>query len=127
MPELKGMTGIRFSHSGAKRQGMQVDLEVNRPVKVLIGFFQSRDASVWLQAPDPETNSAAAEQGPDQPLLRNAICLSQLPSVDVHVLGLAAGQHTLDFGRGSYLILGVVDGSEDIPERDDDPPDAILF
>jgi len=116
-PELNGLKGIRFSQDMAEKQGVQIELEVDRPVKALLGYFQNLNP-IWLQPPDLETKAGADERGGYEPVILNALAISGLPGVNVHVLTLSAGKHKLDFGRGSYVFLGVIDASSPLIKRD---------
>ncbi len=116
-PELNGLKGIRFSHNTAQKEGVQIELEVGRPVKALLGYFQTR-SPLWLQPPDLETKAGADDRGEYEPVIRNALAISGLPGVNVYVLTLSAGKHKLDFGRGSYIFLGVINASTTLTKRD---------
>lgn len=115
--ELKGLTGIRFSQMEASQNGMTIDLELEQPAQVLIGYFNSQDKQ-WLQAPSLEENTHADDMGGYAPILRRGLRLYVYPSVNVHAFRFAAGRHTLDFGKGAYLILGVIAEDQETPQRD---------
>ena len=115
--DLKGLKGIRFSHGEAKKSGVQVNFETSEPIQLLLGYFQdSRD--IWLQPPNLETDAAAARYGGVEPHIRNAISISELPVVNIHIRRYPAGKHTLDLGKGSYLIVGCVKADETITGYD---------
>jgi len=116
-PELNGLKGIRFSQKTAEKQGVQIELEVDQPVKAMLGYFQNRNP-IWLQPPDLETKAGADDRGEYEPAIRNALTISGLPIVNVHVMTLSAGKHKLDFGWGSYVFLGVIDASTTLRKRD---------
>lgn len=115
--ELTGLTGIRFSQMEANRSGVTIDLELERPAKVLVGYFNSKDEQ-WLQAPNLEEDTHADDQGGYAPVLRKGLRLYAYPSVNVHAYRFEAGRHSLDFGRGAYLILGVIADDQPTPARD---------
>jgi hypothetical protein len=114
--ELGGLTGVRFSQMEAGRTGIAITLKLEQPSKVLIGYFQSKDEQ-WLQVPSLEENTHADDSGGYETLLRKGLRLYAYPSVNVHAFRYEAGQHTIDFGRGAYLILGVVPADEEIKPR----------
>ena len=116
-PELNGLKGIRFPQNIAEKQGVQIEIEVDRPVKALLGYFQNRNP-IWLQPPDLETKADADDRVEYEPVIRNALTISGLPIVNVYVITLSAGKHKLDFGRGSYVFLGVIDASSPLIKRD---------
>jgi hypothetical protein len=113
-PELKGLTGIRFK-SG---KYVPVEFETVEPVKVLVGYVQSKDAG-WLQPPNLETDAQAVERGDTEPLIQNAATISHLPAVNIYAMKFDAGRHTLDLhGEGSFVVLGVIPQSASVARRD---------
>jgi len=113
VPQLVGLTGIRFSHGKAKRGGViQIEFEVAEPVRILVGYFQE-ERDIWLQVPMLEHIAHANERGGIDPVLEDAADIGDadlaLPNINVHAFKYAKGRHTLEMiGRGSYVILGVV-------------------
>ncbi|HEV2292693.1 MAG TPA: hypothetical protein VGR35_02495 [Tepidisphaeraceae bacterium] len=118
-PELVGLTGVRFSHEAAKnRQHTPIEFEVSEPVRILIGYFKDPRA-MWLKVPDLETDARADERGGVEPLILNAVSITESPAVDVHALSFPAGKHTLDVkGKGSFVVLGVIPKGAKIEKRD---------
>jgi len=109
-PALAGLTGIRFAHDNAAAGGeLPVEFETDAPVRVLVGYVQSPD-SAWRQPPDLETDAlAAGRAGAIEPLLRDALRVSQLPAIDLYAVSYPGGRHRLELrGRGSVVVLGVV-------------------
>jgi hypothetical protein len=117
--ELRGLTGIRFSHQAAKKGHYQpVELELSQPARVLVGFFKD-DTKGWLPPPQLETDARADERGGVETILENAATVDQCPPVDVHAFSYDAGRQKLEFaGKGSFLILGVVPQTADLKDRD---------
>lgn len=118
-PELRGLTGIRFSHEAAKNgHYTPVVIQTTEPVRVLVGYFKSpRD--IWLQVPKLETDARADDRGGVETVIENAVSIQQCPRVDVHAFRYGPGRHGLDFGGpGSFVILGVVPQSVELKERD---------
>ena len=118
-PELKGLTGIRFSHEAAKKGRSQpVEFAAAVPAQVLVGYFNS-DQKGWLQVPQLETAAQADERGGVDALLQNAATIQGCPNVDVHAFRFDAGRQKLDLiGKGSFVILGVVPQSAALSQRD---------
>ena len=118
-PELKGLTGIRFSHGAARKARYQpIEFEVSQPVRVLVGYFNSRDKE-WLQVPDLETAAQADERGGVDTVLENAATISGCPNVDVHAFRYDGGRQKLELiGKGSFVVLGVVPQSVNLEKRD---------
>ncbi|MEC0269487.1 hypothetical protein [Paenibacillus anseongense] len=115
--ELNGLTGVRFSQRQAGLQGLAIDIELHQPSKVLVGYFNSKDDQ-WLQVPSLEENTHADDRGGYAPILRKGLRLYAYPSVNIHAFQYEAGRHTLDFGKGAFLILGVIPIDQDIRPRD---------
>jgi len=118
-PELRGLTGIRFSHAAAK-QGLNqpIEFETTEPVAVLVGYFQS-DQKAWLQVPKLEFAAQADERGGVDTVIENAAAISSCPHVDVHAFRFDAGRQKLELiGKGSFVILGVVPQSVQLQKRD---------
>jgi hypothetical protein len=118
-PELKGLTGIRFSHEAAKNgQYEPVEIETKEPVRVLVGYFKS-PREIWLQVPKLEFAAQADERGGVETVIENAATIQQCPGVDVHAFRYGAGRNKLEFiGQGSFVILGVVPQSVKMEKRD---------
>ncbi|HEV2435205.1 MAG TPA: hypothetical protein VG077_04335 [Verrucomicrobiae bacterium] len=118
-PELNGLTGIRFSHEAAKKGRYQpIEFEVSQPVKLLVGYFNSRSKE-WLQVPDLETAAQADERGGVDTVLENAASIEGCPKVDVHAFRYDAGRQKLELiGKGSFVILGIVPQSVNLEKRD---------
>ncbi|XEC96103.1 hypothetical protein AB6A23_05960 [Paenibacillus tarimensis] len=114
--ELTGLTGIRFSQMEAGLTGITVDIHLPKRSKVLIGYFNSKDLQ-WLQAPSLEENTHADDQGGYAPVLVKGLRLYAYPSVNVHAFEYEAGRHSLDFGKGAYLILGVISAGQELRTR----------
>lgn len=115
--ELNGLTGIRFSQRQAGLHGLTIDIELNQPSKVLVGYFNSKDDQ-WLQVPSLEENTHADDRGGYAPILRKGLRLYAYPSVNIHAFHYEAGRQTLDFGKGAFLILGVIPMDQEIRPRD---------
>ncbi|NOU96849.1 hypothetical protein GC093_27035 [Paenibacillus sp. LMG 31456] len=115
--ELNNLTGIRFGQMQAGLNGIAIDIELEQPSQVLIGYFNNKDQQ-WLQAPSLEENTHADDMGGYAPILRKGLRLYAYPSVNVHAFNYEAGRHTLDFGRGAYLILGIVPADQVMRQRD---------
>jgi hypothetical protein len=107
--ELKGLTGIRFSHDAAKKGHYQsVEIEVSGPIRVLVGYFNSNQKA-WRQPPQLETDASADDRGGVETLIQNAATIANCPTVDVHAFSYDAGRQKLEFpGKGSFVILGIV-------------------
>jgi len=108
-PELTGLPGIRFEHEVAAAGNYEpVEFECDVPVRLLVGYVQSKDKA-WLQPPDMETDALAGENYVSEPLIHNAAVVDQMPAINLHEHRFPAGRHRLVVrGKGSFVILGVV-------------------
>ncbi len=117
--ELRGLTGIRFSHEAAKKGHYQpVELQLSQPARVLVGFFKN-EGKGWLPVPNLETDARADERGGVETILQHAAMVEQCPELDVHAFLYEAGTQKLEFnGKGSFVILGVVSANQELKARD---------
>ena len=105
-PQLKGLTGIRFSHTVAKDGFPPIEFEASEPVYVLVGYFDSNQKA-WLQVPRLEFAAQADERGGVDTFLEKAATISSCPNVNVHAFRFDAGKQKLELiGKGSFEILG---------------------
>ena len=110
-PHLAGLTGIRFPHESAASSVIRIDFEVSEPVKVLVGYFDSREKP-WLQVPALEHVAHANDRGGIDPILEDVADIEELPKVNIHGFRYEAGKNTLEMiGTGSYVILGIIPAS----------------
>jgi hypothetical protein len=107
-PQLKGLTGIRFSHTVAKDGFPPIEFEASEPVYVLVGYFDSNQKA-WLQVPRLEFAAQADERGGVDTFLEKAATISSCPNVNIHAFRFDAGKQKLELiGKGSFVILGAV-------------------
>lgn len=117
-PEFVGLRGIRFSNKQAQNDVMTFRIKVNERMRLLVGYFQSRDPK-WLQVPNPEIEARANERGGLEPRVRNAAIITGLPGLDVHNFEFDKGVYDVEMiGKGSYIILGAVPERHKILRRD---------
>lgn len=115
--ELEGLTGVRFNRQMAVKHGAIVEFEIDRPARVLVGYFQSTEAQ-WLQVPTLDENTHADDRGGLAPILRQGVKPAFYPSVNVHAFLYEPGRHALNLGKGAYAVLGVIPADQPIAERD---------
>ncbi len=117
-PEFIGLKGIRFSNKQAQHDVMTFRLKVNEPLRLLVGYFKSKDPK-WLQVPNPDFEARANERGGFAPRVRNAAIISELPALDVHNFEYEPGVYDVEMiGKGSYIILGAVPMARKVLKRD---------
>ena len=115
--ELKALNGIKMNKSNQVTKGTVLKFTNAKPVKVLVGYFNSPERS-FLQAPQLETDATANDYGQAETKIRNALLVSGMPPVNVHTYSFKAGSNTLTLAKGACLILGFVDDTEAFPVYD---------
>jgi len=115
--ELKQLNGIKLSKSNQIKEGTTIKFSSSKPVKVLVGYFNSPDPR-FLQPPQLETDASANDYGQAETKIRSALIISGMPPVNIHTFRFKAGENTLVLARGACLILGFVDDSQSIPVYD---------
>ena len=115
--ELAKLQGLKLSTTHQVKEGTTIRFSNAKPVKVLVGYFNSKD-SRYLQPPQLETDASANDYGQAEAKLRNAVIISGLPPVNVHTYSFKAGENTLRLAKGMALVLGFVDDAQPFPVRD---------
>jgi hypothetical protein len=115
--ELVALSGIKMNKSLQVDNGTVVRFINTKPVKVLVGFFNSADKR-FLQPPQLETDASANDYGQAEPKIRNALLVSGMPPVTIHTYSFKPGTNTLSLAKGAALILGFVDEDQKIPVYD---------
>lgn len=122
-PELARMEGVQLNWKKQLAEGTQLTFTTDKPVKVLVGYFKKRQAafsgpSVYLKAPELETNASANDYGQADIKIANALVVKGLPPVNIHTYSYAAGTHTLKLAKGVCMIVGFAEGNNDVPVFD---------
>lgn len=115
--ELSNLKGLRLSKSGQKAERTSITFTTAEPVKLLIGFFQQKNPA-YLPVPELETDASANDYGQAEIKISNAILVKGQPPVNVHTYSFKLGTHTLNLGKGACLILGFMDGKQEVPVFD---------
>lgn len=115
--ELKELNGLKLSKSKQVEEGTVLKFTNAKPVKVLVGFFNSKDPR-FLQPPQLETDASANDYGQSETKIANAMLISGMPPVNIHTYSFKAGTNTLTLPKGAALILGFVDESQEIRPYD---------
>ena len=121
--ELKGLNAIVIPFKQMQQTAKEISFTADKPVKVLVGYFKTQRGAftkdtVFLKAPELETNASADDYGQAEIKISNAIAIEGMPPVNVHVYSFKAGSNTLKLEKGVCLILGFVDGDTIIPVYD---------
>lgn len=115
--ELQKLSGVRFSEEEQEKNGTVLKFKTNKPVKILAGYFNTNSYSA-LRPPTLETNAQANDRGQADIKIANALLIPDLYPVNVYTYSYEAGEHELVLGKGRVLILGFIDGNEDIAVHD---------
>lgn len=110
-PELAGLNGYQLDRSLQMKQGTGFRFSAKVPVKVLVGYFNTKDPS-YLAPPDLEHDATANNFGQSEIKIANALSAPGLPALNIHTYTFPAGTHTLSLAKGKALILGVIAESE---------------
>lgn len=121
--ELKGLKGLQLSYKQLLKNPTQVQFNNSKPVKVLVGYFKPTRAAftqdtVYLKAPELETNALANDYGQADTKIANALVIKGMPPVNIHTYTFPAGNNTLKLAKGVCVILGFVYDDEIIPLYD---------
>jgi hypothetical protein len=111
IPELQSINGLATNWQQQKEKGTTLQFTTDKPVKLLVGFFNTK-APGFLQAPELETNASANDYGQADVKMANAMIIDGLPAVNVHTYTFKAGTHTLQLAKGACLLLGFIADNE---------------
>lgn len=106
--ELKQLQGLKFSRVKQLKEGTHLEFSNAKPVKVLVGYFNTQNPE-YLQPATLENDASANDYGQAQTKIANALIISGMPPVNIHTFSFKAGTNTLDLPKGAVLILGFVD------------------
>lgn len=111
--ELQGLKGIRFPKTRQIKEGNGLKFSNVKPVKLLIGYFNSKEPE-FARAPELETDASANDYGQGEIRISNALIAGKLPAVNIHSYSFKAGNHTLNLPKGALLILGFIPEDQEI-------------
>ncbi|MGV3507639.1 MAG: alpha-d-galacturonidase [Sphingobacteriaceae bacterium] len=111
--ELQGLKGIRLPKTQQLSAGTSLKFSASKPVKLLVGYFNSKEPG-FARAPELETDASANDYGQGEIKISNAIIAGKLPTVNVHTYSISKGTHTLNLPKGALLLLGFIDGSQEV-------------
>jgi hypothetical protein len=116
-PELAGLQGLKFSKAAQQAQGTEIRFKTDKPVRLLVGFFNQKSPR-FLPIPTLEIDASANDYGQADSKITNALAIGGMPPVNVHTYSFKAGTHTLNLARGACVILGFIDGSQPLRTYD---------
>ncbi|WP_370479515.1 alpha-d-galacturonidase [Tamlana flava] len=115
--ELKRLSGVQFSDKKQQENGTVLHFKTDKSVNILVGYFNTNSYTV-LEPPTLETNAHANDRGQADIKIANAMLISGLYPVNVYSYRYEPGEHKLILGKGRVLILGFIEGDEDIAIHD---------
>ena len=110
-PELKGLKGYAFSRQQQITVGTSLQFKNDKPVKVLVGFFNAKDKN-YLTPPNLETDASANDYGQSEIKIANGLIVTGLPAVNIHQYSFPTVTNTLVLGKGVCLVLGIIDETQ---------------
>jgi hypothetical protein len=111
--ELQKLSGVRLSERQQQEEGTILRFKNDKSVKVLVGYFNTNSYSA-LRPPTLEFNALANDRGQADIKIANAMLIPGLYPVNVYSYTYEPGSHELILGKGRVLILGFIDGDEEI-------------
>ena len=104
-PELEGLEALVLNRDTTRINGGVVEFETDKPVKMLVGFFID-DQNKFDSPPKLETDATGNEFGQAEPVISNAISMSNMPIVNIHAYHLQPGRHTIRLPKGIIMVAG---------------------
>ena len=104
-PELSRLQAFVLNRDTTRIEGTTVVFNSDKPVKLLVGFFQDDDPK-WAKPPKLETDATGNEYGQAEPVLTNAVAMTNMPPVNIHAYSFPSGSHTINLPRGILMIAG---------------------
>ena len=115
--ELQNLKAVQFNNRQQQDKGTVLKFRNELPVKVLVGYFNGNSYSI-LSPPTLETNAQANDRGQADIRIANALLIPRLYPVNVYSYSYPAGNNELTLGKGQVLVLGFIDGNQDIVTTD---------
>ncbi|MGF7140591.1 alpha-d-galacturonidase [Roseimarinus sediminis] len=116
-PELQQLEGVMLSDADQQKNGTEIRFVNEKPVKVVVGYFTGHSFTI-LPPPRLETNAQANNRGQADIKISNALKVKGLYGVNVYTYDYEAGENMLKLNPGRVMILGFIDGNEEIEIHD---------
>ncbi len=113
--ELAGMKALLLNRDTARVNGITIEFDAARPVKMLVGFFVD-DQTKFARPPKLEVDATGNEYGQAEPVLSNAVIMANMPIANVHAYHFSAGHHVINLPKGIIMVAGFTES--DIKIRD---------
>lgn len=114
-PELEGLEALILNRDTTRIEGTTVVFDCDEPVQMLVGFFIDDDPK-WAKAPQLETDASGNAFGQAEPVIRNAINMTGMPTVNLHSYHFGAGHHVVRLPKGIIMVAGFT--TTDLKSRD---------
>jgi len=112
--ELQGLKALKFSKAKQVKQGTSLQFSTKKPVKLLIGYFNTKKDPTLARAPELEIDATANDYGQGEIKFSNAVLINGMPPVNIHSYSFKAGNHTLNLPKGVLLVSGFIDGNQEV-------------
>ena len=113
--ELVGMKALVLNRDTARINGVSVEFECSKPVKMLVGFFVD-DQTKFARPPKLEIDATGNEYGQAEPVISNGLILINMPIANIHAYHFPAGHHVINLPKGIVMVAGFT--GSDIKIRD---------
>ena len=114
-PELQQLRALVLNRDTTRIEGTTVVFTCDKSVKMLVGFFVDDDPK-WAKPPRLETDATGNEYGQAEPVITNAINMTNMPTVNIHAYHFGAGRHVIHLPKGIIMVAGFTE--DDIQPRD---------
>ncbi len=114
-PELQSLQALILNRDTTRIEGTTVIFESKKPVQMLVGFFVDDDPK-WARPPKLETDATGNEYGQAEPVISNAVNMTNMPTVNIHSYYFGAGRHEINLPKGIIMVAGFTE--DDITPRD---------
>lgn len=112
-PEIAGLKGLQLSKKDQIANGTAIEFTASRPVKVLVGFYNTK-APGLLGPPDLEHDVSANDFGQSEIKIANALLAGSYPPVNIHSYSFPKGRNKLKLAKGACVILGFVEDGDPV-------------
>ena len=112
-PVLAGLKGVKADMQKQIKSGTQIRFANNKPVKVLVAYFNQKDPK-YLLPPQLEIDASANNYGQAEIKISNALVLNGFPPANVHAYSFPAGTNTLTLAKGACLVIGFIPDQQEL-------------
>lgn len=116
-PALTNLQGVRFSETTQRNIGTNLKFRNSKPVKVVVAHFNANSLTI-LPPPTLETNANANDRGQADIKIANALNVKGLYRAHIYTYKFETGINELKLNKGRVLILGFIDGNQEITTYD---------